>query len=66
MRGVDAELFAQMHNVLDRRNSAAYRLSSLYMPDCGAETCEPDGRPFIDLRLPGLPRVPSLGFRARF
>ena len=66
VRGVDAELFAQMHNLLDRRNSAAYRSSGLYMPDCETETCEFDSRTFFDQTLPGLPRVPSLGFRAWF
>jgi hypothetical protein len=64
MLSVDAELFAQMHNVLDRSNGAAYRSTGVYV--CGAEPCEIVGRPLIDQTLAGLPRVPSLGFRAWF
>ena len=66
VRGVDAELFAQMHNVLDRSNRAAYRASGVYAPECATQTCEDDTAPLIDQSLPGLPRVPSLGFRAWF
>ena len=66
VRGVETELFAQMHNVLDRKNDAAYRSSGFYLPDCGEETCVPDRRTVFDQALAGLPRVPSLGFRAWF
>ena len=64
--GVDAELFGQLHNVLGRRNRAAYRSSGVYVPDCDVQSCEGTPDRLIDETLPGLPRVPSLGLRAWF
>ena len=68
MRGIDTELFAQMHNVLGRSNPAAYRFSARYLPGCEAEpqACNERAREVIDQTLPGLSRVPSVGFRAWF
>ena len=68
VRGVDTELFAQMHNVLGRSNPAAYRFSARYLPGCeaGPQACTERARDVIDQALPGLSRVPSLGFRAWF